>query len=629
MTSHDVRDVLNLPSEHTGPRPAKKQKTTAARPNLKGLAREVQNLGGDNPIAIVPEVSFFKKRRLANKPAAKWELRPFHNSARGDDGAMVLRHWRRKTAAVADSMQLDSEEPVTENLEEKQDDAEKMEDSTFAKFNVEVDVPQYTEAQYASNLQNDDWTKEETDYLLELAKEYDLRWAIIWDRYDFAPRAPEDAETEAASTAVVPATKVRTMEDLKARYYSVAARMMAAQTPAQHMTRPEYELYETMLNFNVAQERARKEFAINTMARSKEEAREEESLLLEVRRLLARSQRFNEERRELYSRLDYPSTETDISPFKSSNGLQSLLQNLMNIDKSKKRKSLVGPDNASPSTAPVPGSAVSETANRRESIAASVSHKDSISGTPATPAEPTPTAAGKKKGTAPLERRKLNELEEKTYGLSHHERLGSGPTFRYERINKLYSHKSGQQQLRMTNALNELDVPSRLVMPTSVVTSQFEQLWSAVAGLVDLRKNSDKLEAEIKIEEAKKAERGKKRAAENGASNGASAGEKTAGGDAAAAAARDSALAPASGAGDAKAGPSTQEEQTEEKPQSKASGDKNDADPAPAAAPLPVEIKKEEVEKEKSARPSSSSAHKRSASVLSVTSDKSAKRQRK
>ncbi len=385
------------------------------------------------------------------------------------------------------------------------------EDSAFAKFNVLVDVPQYTEAQYTSNLQNDDWTKEETDYLLELAREYDLRWAIIWDRYDYSERTPGQEGAEGVSTAVIPVPKSRTMEDLKARYYGVAARMMVAQTPAQHMTRPEYELYETMLNFNPAQERGRKEFALNTMSRSKEEAREEESLLLEVRRLLARSQRFNEERRELYSRLDYPSTETDISPFKSSNGLQSLLQNLLNIDKSKKRKSLVGPDGASPSTV-VPGSAASEGPNRRESIAASLGHRDSIAGTPATPAEPTPTA-GKKKGALPPERRKLSELEEKTYGLSHHERLGSGPTFRYERINKLYSHKSGQQQLRMTNALNELDVPNRLIMPTAAVTAQFEVLWSTVAGLVDLRKNSDKLEAEIKMEEAKKAEREKRREA--------------------------------------------------------------------------------------------------------------------
>ena len=30
-----------------------------------------------------------------------------------------------------------------------------------------------------------DWTKEETDYLFDLVKEYDLRWHVISDRYDY------------------------------------------------------------------------------------------------------------------------------------------------------------------------------------------------------------------------------------------------------------------------------------------------------------------------------------------------------------------------------------------------------------------------------------------------------------
>ncbi len=371
-----------------------------------------------------------------------------------------------------------------------------------------------------------------------------------------------------------------------------------------------------MLHFNPVQERARKEFATNTMARSKEEAREEESLLLEVRRLLARSQRFNEERRELYNRLDYPHAETDISAFKSSNGLNTLLQNLMNIDKSKKRKSLAGPDGISPGTV-LPGSAMSDGHNRRESIAASIGHRDSIVGTPATPAEPTPTA-NKKKGVQAAERRKLTELEEKTYGLSHHERLGSGPTFRYEKVNKLYSHKSGQQQLRMTNALSELDVPSRLAMPTAAVVTQFEVLWSAVTTLVDLRKTSDKLESEIKIEEAKKAHRLEK---QGGSGKGATGGTIEA--DTA-----PEAAPTASGEPKAEASSQAQAE--------KAPGE--DAGPPDSQAPVvekeksapsPIEIKEEEGEKEKSARPGSSGAHKRSASVLSVMSDKSAKRQRK
>lgn len=627
MASNDLRDVLNLPSDQSAAhRPSKKQKTAAPRPNLKGLAREVQNLGGDNPIAIVPEVHVFKKRRFASrKPAARWELRAFTNSARDDGGTLVLRHWKRKTehGAPPESMQ-DGEMRPSEDGVDGEKKVETTEDSSFAKFNVQVSVPQYDDDQYRSNLQSVEWTKDETDYLMEVAKDFDLRWPIIWDRYEFAPKPPPGEEANGTSTAVVPAPKPRTMEDLKARYYEVAAKMMAVQKPAQYMTRPEFELYEMMQNFNPEQERKRKEFALNTMARSKDEAREEESLLLEIKRILARTERFNEERRELYNRLDYPATDSDINSFKSSAGLQALLQNLMSTDKSKKRKSILGPgDGVSPSGA-VPGSAASESnPNRRESIAAAPSsRRDSDVRGPAASAEPTPTtatsasgaaaaaaaaasaaAANKKKGSAAQpERRKLSTQEEQVYGITYHDRLGSGPTFRYERINKLYSHKSGQQQLRMTNALAELDVPPRLVMPTAAVTAQFEVLWSAVAALVDMRKLSDKLEGEIKLEEAKKVERERAK----GVLGGDEAGK----------------------AGEGEEGRKGKEA-TEE-----AAGEGGQA----AAAEAKADGIKEEpgAEKEKTtapdataARPGSSGAHKRSASVLSTTSDKSAKRQKK
>ncbi|OIW28964.1 hypothetical protein CONLIGDRAFT_402573 [Coniochaeta ligniaria NRRL 30616] len=515
--SLDVREVLNIPD--SGPRPAKKQKTAAPRTNLKGLAREVQSLGGDNPIAIVPEVSVFKKRRFGSrKPAAKWELRRFTNSARGDSGALVLQHWRRMHEDVShseDQMQ-DVLSQADQSAEGGQEKIEAPEDSTFAKFNVQVVVPQYSEDQYNSNLQNDDWTKDETDYLLEMVKELDLRWPVIWDRYEYLPKGPPAGDLDGAdNTAVIPVPKSRTMEDLKARYYEVAAKMMAVQKPAQYMTKPEFDLYEMMANFDADEERKRKEFAINTMGRSKDEAREEESLLLEIKRILARTERFTEERRELYQRLDYPHTDQDISIYKSSQGLQTLLQTLMNVDKSKKRKSLAEgvagptPTSAGFAAGQAPHQSSDGPGNRRESIAASATghlRRDSlVSATPATPADATPTSAAdkKKKGNAAqFERRKLSEQEETIYGVSHHDRLTSGPTFRYEKINKLYSHKSGQQQLRITNLLTELDVPSRLIMPTAAVTSQFELLWAAVTTLVDLRKVSDKVDAEIKLEEA-------------------------------------------------------------------------------------------------------------------------------
>lgn len=604
----------------------------------------MQNLGGDNPIAIVPEVNFFKKRRFASrKPATKWELRPFCNSARGDDGNLVLRHWKRKTedGAPADAAQDAEPQPAEDGTGVAEKKAGKPEDSAFAKFNVQVAVPQYNEDQYHMNLQSDDWTKEETDYLLELAKDFDLRWPLIWDRYDFIPKSSVD---ETTTTAVVPAGKSRSMEDLKARYYEVASKMMAVQKPAQYMTRPEFELYEMMQNFDAEQERKRKQFALNTMSRSKDEAREEESLLLEVKRILARTERFNEERRELYRRLDYPNSDADINSFKSSAGLQALLQNLMTTDKAKKRKPIMGPgEGASPASA-VPASAVSEpnpVSARRESIAASSvvpNRRDSEIHTPITPAEPTPTTANnKKKGAAPPERRKLTKQEEEVYGVSYHDRLGSGPTFRYEKINKLYSHKSGQQQLRITNALAELDIAARLAMPTAAVTSQFEMLWSAVTGLVDLRKVSDRLDGEIKIEEAKKAERDKARGIVSGdKEKGDKKGEKKGGEqqqlnrdaekgqenqDKAAAQNRDSppaAVAAEGGSGET------------------GTGEASGAASAPAGTPKLVkgdegqEVKTEEQEADR--RPGISgtaTAHKRSASVLSSASDKSAKRQKK
>ncbi|KAM0344569.1 hypothetical protein ACHAPU_007343 [Fusarium lateritium] len=621
MTSSDVRDVLSLGDGAPGPRPSKKQKISAPRPNLKGLAREVHNLGGDNPIAIVPEVTHFKKRRFASrKPAAKWELRPFTNSAR-DDSDFTLRHWRRKDEKQEGN---DPSQEQTNQEEQPRPSIDQLENSSFAKFNVQVSVPQYSEGQYQQSLQHSDWTKEETDYLLELARDFDLRWPLIWDRYEWNPPATNgeaDADGD-ESKAIVPATRSRSLEDLKARYYEVASKMMAAQKPVQYMTQPEFSLHELMAHFNPQQEKSRKEFALNALTRSREEAREEESLLLEIKRILARSERFNDDRRELYNRLDYPRADTDINAFKSSAGLQNLLQNLMTADKSKKRKSLMPGDGVSPSgTAPpqtaaaasaaatAAAAAVSQEAGRRESTVASTGPRES------TGPAPTPVASSNKKGQQQQqERRKLTTQEELLYGATHHDRLGSGPTFRTERINKLFSHKSNQQQLRITNVLNELDVPNKLAMPTAATTHQYEQLLAAVNSLLDARKVSDKLESEIKIEEAKKAEREKAMAPPEPESSVGKDQESNTGDN------TDGSRASVTNAERTNGGVTPALEDASK-------------DASETAAPT-AETRDKETERntetDKNGRPGSSGAtHKRSASVLSNVSDQSNKRQKK
>ncbi|KUI74156.1 SWR1-complex protein 4 [Cytospora mali] len=635
MASNDVRDVLNLPTDGLASRPSKKQKVSAPRHNLKGLAREVQNLGGDNPIAIVPETALYKKRRFTNrKPAAKWELRPFKNSAR-DDQSLILRHWKRKTEAEPSQANGVPEGKAAEgtNGEDKASKEMKegeIEDSAFAKFNVKVDVPEYNDEQYEAKLQNDDWTKDETDYLMTLVRAFDLRWPVIWDRYEYTPKSSEDTDMNGSDTAVVPASKPRDMEDLKARYYEVAAKMMETQKAIQYMTQPEWNLHQTMINFNPNQERDRKKFALNSMSRSKEEAKEEESLLIEVRRIMARQEKFNEERRELYQRLEYQhSDQQDISAFRSSAGLSNLLGTLQNnLNQAKKRRPLTGPEGATPAV-PVPGpsaqpsSATSEAPpSRRESTAApSAGHRDSIG------AEK-PMPLGNKKGQAAPERRKLNEQEEQIYGVSTHERLGSGPTFRYERVNKIFSHKSGQQQQRIQNVLNELDIPIRLNMPTATVVAEYEKLVLSVTGLVDLRKMRDKLDGEIKVEEAKKSERAKARhvLGLDGA-NDDTTDDKKASADAKAAA--EAEKSKESAGASAKKGDDTAPTNSEEPQQQDEAAATRDGDAS--AAVVDDSSTTPPVKEEEGARPGSSgdAGNKRSASVLSTTSEKSAKRQKK
>lgn len=643
MTSSDVRDVLNLPDGAGGPRPSKKARFSAPKSNLKGLAREVHSLGGDNPIAIVPEVTQFKKRRLANrKPAARWEIRRFRNSGR-DDQDLLLGHWRRieepKTANDA-STAPDAGQTKVEEDNESADKPDEVEDSAFAKFNVKIPIPQYTDDQYAASLEHSSWTREETDYLMQLARDFDLRWPLIWDRYDWKPPATDGEQTAEGdeSKAVISASgaTARTMEDLKARYYEIAAKMMATQKPVQFMSQAEFAVHEVMAHFNPTQEKLRKDYAIKTLSRSHEEAREEESLLLEIKRIIARQEKFNEDRRELYARLDYPHAENaDISSFKSSAGLFTLLQNLTTIDKSKKRKSVMASDGVSPGAQQGTPAAGSQETARRDSNAAPAAPAN---GREAANASTTATPTGNKKGsqavaaqssaqaTPAAERRKLTKHEEDIYGVAHFDRLNSGPAFRTEKINKLWTHKSQLQQTRIQNSLIELDVPLRLAMPCAATTAQYEQLLVAVNTLLDARKVKDKLDGEIKIEEARKAELQKeygitiKEEQDDGQKDG------------------QQQVAPAQN-GEQTAEPEKtakeEEEEDEAATPTAANGD-NAAEPADGgatestpAADTGAEEQDDEAAEKGPQPDGSGGAQKRSASVLSATSDQSSKRQKK
>jgi DNA methyltransferase 1-associated protein 1 len=427
-------------------------------------------------------------------------MAPFSNEARSD--GLVLRHWQRQVEPAKPAL----DGPETEGEEQKQEDSAPPtpeQEYLFAKYNVKARVPRrYTDEEYNRHLKSDDWSRQETDYLMDLVEDYDLRWVVIADRYEFQPHP---VDTESNTSALVPAKQVRTMEHMKARYYFVAASMLALEHPPSEMSEAEFDLHEKMMKFEPDRERARKELAALQLNRTADEVREEGILLEELKRITANEQNFIAERRELYSRLEVPISVGNTTMYQSSQGLSQLLQTLLQADKSKKRRSILGPEGAAPSPAgqtPAPN------------VGARDSRGETPSNTPAAPVNKKAAAAAAAAAAANKDTQQniktLTPAEEVKYGVQHHDRLAPGVQFRSDRAQKLTQAKSNVQTQKLAAALAELEVPLRLVMPTERVCKEFEKLIHSVNLLLDARKVAEKVESEIRVLEAAKQERERK-----------------------------------------------------------------------------------------------------------------------
>ncbi|KAL4921259.1 hypothetical protein BDW62DRAFT_142469 [Aspergillus aurantiobrunneus] len=501
MAAADVRDMLDLPAEGQ-PRPHKKQKVVEKRP--EGITRELFALLGERapPIAINENRYKGRPKWQTKARVRPWRNAPFLNNARSDE--LALRHWERQP----ESTNVPAiEGPATEGDQTK--DGQEASNPAqhvypFAKYNIKPRVPtRYTTDEYNRHLKSEEWSREETDYLMDLVEEYDLRWVVIADRYDFQPQPIDNTET---STALVPSKRFRTMEQMKGRYYFVAASMLALKHPPSEMEETEFDLHEKMMKFDPERERHRKELAALQLNRTADEVREESILLEELKRITANEQEFVTERRELYSRLDVPISVANATNYHNSQGLSHLLQTLLQADKSKKRRSLLGPEGS----APTPGGQTPIT--NAPGSARGSSRADTPNGGPAQP--PTTkkgaAAAAANKEAAQQAIRTLTPAEEIRYGVQHHDRLAPGVQFRSDRAQKLTQAKSHIQTQKLASALAELEVPLRLVMPTERVVKDFEKLIHSVNLLLDARKVADKVESEIRVLESAKEERERK-----------------------------------------------------------------------------------------------------------------------
>ena len=420
-----------------------------------------------------------------------------------------------------------------------------------------------------------------------LVAEYDVRWVVIADRYDY--QRHHDSEPEA--NAIVPAKQYRTMEQMKSRYYYVAATMLAIEHPPSEMSEAEFALHEQMLKYDPDRERDRKELAALQLNRTADEVREEAMLLEELKRITSNEQNFITERRELYSRLEVPISVGNTTMYQTSQGLSQLLQTLLQADKSKKRRSILGPEAGAPSPA-----------GQTPTQATAPGRAETPSTTAAPPKE---TKKGSAAPQPPPSLRTLTPAEETRYGIQHHERLTGGVQFRSDRAQKLTQAKSNVQTQKLASALAELEIPVRLFMPTERVCKDFEKLIQSVNLLLDARKVAEKVESEIRVLEAAKAERERKEAPEPTEKDSAHAEVKKEADDAG-----TNMLA------------STAADATTSTPAAPPTdGASDQVAPAEAKSDAPATAEEQSAKED--------GTHKRSASVLSNASDKSLKRQRR
>ncbi|KAH9482579.1 SWR1-complex protein 4 [Psilocybe cubensis] len=422
ISAADVRSALSIPEGNAtaGPSQPKKHLPQNAR-KPDGISRELYSLIGPSAPSLAAQLA---KPRLKQKPnfgggtaKTRWELRPFKNGARQDN--LELWHWEKVTS-----------DPPTEYA--------------FAKYNTQSTTYIYSQDEYTRFLDDKEWTKEETDYLFSVVQDYDSRWYIIYDRYDF------------------PGGPTRSLEDLKDRYYSVC-RKLVRNRPWAGDEASKAQLISSF-QFDKEREMTRKKYIISLENRTPDQIAEEEALYIEVKRLEHNERKFKKERESLLRTL--AGIDSGLPDIVEDDGTQMGISNEKTTTKgaTTKKKGGQPTDVDSPAT-------------------------PSVASTPAL----------KRPSTT------KNAVYDATHCIIRTEPPTSGVATKaahqpaYLRSFKLPTPKAAIAP-KITQALAELGIShSRLVMPTRENTAQLEALLDATTALIETKRVMDKVEYDIQV----------------------------------------------------------------------------------------------------------------------------------
>ncbi|GAB7364859.1 hypothetical protein MBLNU230_g5652t1 [Neophaeotheca triangularis] len=377
----------------------------------------------------------------------------------GRDDQLKVHHWQRHSKDSRPSG------------EGEQEDAASKEPSKLARIaELKVDVPTYDDATYEQQLVSADWSREDTDALVETYRDCAGKWPVVADRYE------------------APSGQARSMEQLKARYYTVSAKMLIQTIPKDDMNQQEYQLYETLSNFDPAQETSRKQLAEGHLLRRQNEVDEETVLLGELQRIMVQQKELDDARENLRSTLDFPHPSAQGYQYGTSQQLNQLYQQLMAADRMKKN----------PRLRPV-GTAAAENANAAPGPPSATADKGRRGTRDSLPANTAETPIEK---PAPSTATDLTPAQKLKFGITTAEKLPSSITFASDKLHKPRIAKSTIQTDKIATILQYIGVPDQIPLPTPKVIEAFESVMSKVHALLDLRKLGEKEQAEIAAREA-------------------------------------------------------------------------------------------------------------------------------
>lgn len=345
----------------------------------------------------------------------------------------------------------------------------------------------------------EEWSYNETAYLFELCNAFELKWPVIADRYTYPIE--------------------RSQEDLKEHFYRVCYKILEPESNSNP------NLLESLKSYSKTKEVERKHYLENLLKRTPAEIAEEESLVIEARRFELAAKKMLVERSYLLNLLDSPQTSQSVQQYQSSQGLATLYNNLMIMDKhQKKRQQLQLQKSQSANGGGNNGGNGSGSGGANDPvppaipIAASSSFKKER--TFQTHLQQYLSGILKQQGGAnkhepsaiqQLLSKRLTVKEEEAYGLHYHanEKIAPGVTLRSaQRLPGLQQRQSVLKSVN--NVLQEMDIPTaggtnwKPVMPTRKTMAKYDTLLRAVVALLDVKKGKDKLESEIRLIKAQR-----------------------------------------------------------------------------------------------------------------------------